>query len=172
MERDGRFLQLKNAQWEELWADDAYLYRGTDTSYSQDTYYTLRDDVLSYGSRWCPRTWRLGELYERNPMVTFYWKSDCTPRTGLSAGRQRTWLRFAAVHDSYLIGGQLLRDVIELHWLAAPNSTTPLETYLYARNYGLVAWTAANKSHSRIVEQFEPGERPPMVPETISCLKR
>ncbi len=66
----------------------------------------------------------------------------------------------------------LLRDVIELHWLAAPNSTTPLETYLYARNYGLVAWTAANKSHSRIVEQFEPGERPPMVPETLPCLKR
>ena len=53
---DGRFYHVKNRQWEELWADGQFIYRGTDTSHSEDTYYTLRDEPGGYGSRWCPRT--------------------------------------------------------------------------------------------------------------------
>ena len=49
-EGDGRFYHLKNRQWEELWADGQFIYRGTDTSHSEDTYYTLRDEPGGYGS--------------------------------------------------------------------------------------------------------------------------
>ena len=171
---DGRFYHVKNRQWEELWADGQFIYRGTDTSYSEDTYYTLRDEPGGYGSRWCPRAMKVGDVYERNPIVTFYYKRGCVKRTGpgYAEGRQRTWLQLVKRHASYLAGGVLLNDVVELRWLDKPMGGTARETYFYARGYGLVAWSAAPNLYSHIVGEFEPGEREPMGREVIPCLVR
>ena len=168
------FYHLKNRQWEELWADAAFIYRGTDTSFSEDTYYTLRDEAGGYGSRWCPRFMRPGEVYERNPLVTFYYKRGCVKRTGpgYTEGRQRTWLQLVKRHPNYLAGGILLEDVIELRWLDKPIGGAVKETYFYARGYGLVAWSAASNLYSHIVAEFAPGERQPMTREAIACLAR
>ena len=43
-------------------------------------------------------------------------------------------------HASYLTGGVLLNDVVELRWLDKPMGGTARETYFYARGYGLVAF--------------------------------
>jgi hypothetical protein len=43
-QQDGaRFYQTKNSEREEMWADDRFIYRGTDTSPGSGNFYTLMD---------------------------------------------------------------------------------------------------------------------------------
>jgi len=156
------------AEWEELWATEGFIMRGTDTSPGNDMYYTLRDDG-QYGSRWSPRRWRPGDIYERNPHVTFYYKNNCQPVVG-GNGMQQSWLRFEAYYPVYAFGsGIVLSNVIELAWLLQPNGQ-PVESYFYARDYGLVGWSSASNGYSYISEIHAPGARPDNTREVISCL--
>jgi hypothetical protein len=154
------------AEWEELWADETVIYRGTDTSPGDGRYYTLYEDNVA-GSPWAPRFWNAGDLYERNPYVVFYEKSDCDV---VASGFQRSWLRFEAFYPDYTFGsGITLRNVIELAWLLSPEGK-PVESYFYAEGYGLVGWGSNDRGYSYVNEVHAPGQRPDNKREVIPCM--
>ena len=155
-----------SAEWEELWADDNYIYRGTDTSPGDGEYYTQYENSKK-GAKWSPRYWRVGDVYERNPFVIFFKKSDCRFVEGGSA---LSWLRFEEHYDRFLFpSGITLRNVVKLAWLI-PNQVAPEEYYYYAQNYGLVGWSSSSRGFSNISEIHQPGTRPDNKRETILCL--
>jgi hypothetical protein len=155
-----------SAEWEELWYDDAFIWRGTDTSPGNNQYYTLRSGK-QYGSAWSPRYWNVGDIFERDPIVTFYDKPNCTPR---SSGLQRTWLKFEAFYPSYTFSsGITLDNVVQLAWLLSPTAA-PLERYFYAQGYGLVGWWSNDRGMSYISEIHAPGQRLDNRRESIRCL--
>lgn len=165
-----RFFHTKGneiaAEWEELWATEETIFRGTDTSPGNGQYYTLYEDNVA-GSPWSPRHWRVGDLYERNPFVVFYRKDDCAV---VASGFQRSWLRFEAFHPTYEFQtGITLENVIELTWLLDPEGEA-IESYLYAEGYGLVGWGSNDRGNSEISEIHAPGARPDNKRETITCL--
>lgn len=158
------------AEWEELWLDADYVYRGTDTSPGSGLYYTLRD-AGQYGSKWSPRHWNVGDIFERNPMVTFYYKSNCAVNANFP---QRTWLKFVAYYPQFTFdaGGPddiTVYEVIELAWLLVKDGQ-PEERYFYARDFGLVGWANNHGDFSRISEIHAPGARPDNAAEVIPCL--
>jgi hypothetical protein len=166
----GRFFHTKgnesHAEWEELWATNKHIMRGTDTSPGNGHYYTLRDGG-KYGSKWAPRIWEVGELFERNPQVTFYRKDNCSI---VANGSQRSWLKFEAFHASFTFpGGIKLYNVVELQWLLEKKAE-PTETYFYAEGYGLVGWRSNDRGFSYVSEIHEPGARPDNTMEQISCI--
>ena len=155
-----------SAEWEELWYDDTFIWRGTDTSPGNNQYYTLRSGN-QYGSAWSPRYWNVGDIFERDPIVTFYDKSNCTPR---SSGLQRTWLKFEAYYPNYTFSsGITLDNVVQLAWLLSPTAA-PLERYFYAQGYGLVGWWSNDRGMSYISEIHAPGQRLDNRRENIPCL--
>lgn len=157
---------IPTAEWEELWMDEKFVYRGTDTSPGDGLYYTLRDGG-QYGSRWSPRYWKVGDIFERYPYVTFYQKSDCAIDAEFP---QQTWLRFEAYYPTYTLGsGITIREVIVLDWLLSPDGQ-PAERYFYARDFGLVAWQNSHGDFSYVSEIHPPGSRPDNVREVIACL--
>ena len=155
-----------SAEWEELWASADTIYRGTDTSPGDGRYYTLYDGDQP-GSAWSPRFWDVGDLYERNPFVVFYRKSDCEV---VLSGYQRSWLRFEAFYPAYTFrSGIKLYNVVELTWLLSPDGE-PVESYFYAENFGLVGWGSADRGYSYVNEVHQPGARPDNKREVIACL--
>ncbi len=155
-----------SAEWEELWYDDTFIWRGTDTSPGNNQYYTLRSGK-QYGSAWSPRYWNVGDIFERDPVVTFYDKNNCIPR---SSGLQRTWLKFEAYYPSYSFSsGITLDNVVQLAWLLSPTAA-PLERYFYAQGYGLVGWWSNDRGMSYISEIHAPGQRLDNRRENIPCL--
>jgi murein DD-endopeptidase MepM/ murein hydrolase activator NlpD len=74
------------AQWEQLKSDHEYIYRFTDTSPGQGKYYQLRDVPDQPWSKWAPRFMSAGQVYTRNPQVTFYHKSNCEIRVSVKVG--------------------------------------------------------------------------------------
>ena len=158
-----------SAEWEELWADDSFIMRGTDTSPGNNQYYTLYDVAGTTGSKWAPRQWRVGDIYERNPLVIFYDKSSCNI---VASGLQRSWLKFVDYYEQYTFeSGITLDEVVELAWLLDPNGS-PIESYFYAQEYGLVGWGSNDRGYSHISEVHAPGQRPDNTRETIGCLNR
>lgn len=155
------------AEWEELWVANDVVYRGTDTSPGNDQYYTLYDTQGLAGSAWAPRYWHVGDLYERNPFVVFYRKSDC----GVAlSGYQRSWLRFEAFYPTYTFAsGIQVENVVELTWLLSP-AGQPLESYFYAENFGLVGWGSEDRGYSYVSEVHAPGARPDNKREVIPCM--
>lgn len=155
-----------HAEWEELWMDNDFVYRGTDTSPGSGLYYTLRDGG-KYGSKWSPRHWRVGDVYERNPWVTFYHKSDCAVDKEFP---HRTWLRFEAYHPEFTLGsGIVVNYVVVLDWLLEPDGP-PAERYFYARDFGLVAWQNGHGDYSFVSEVHGQGAREDNSREMIQCL--
>jgi len=178
-----RFYHTKGenvAEWEELWIKNDLVYRGTDTSPGNGEYYTLyADDAIGTpaGSAWSPRFWRVGDIYERNPYVVFYRKSDCGAVPGKN-GFQPSWLRFEAYYPTYTFKHNVsgladitLSNVVELSWLLQLDGE-PEERYFYAESYGLVGWSSRDGKVSAISEIHGPGERPPNEREEIKCLNR
>lgn len=133
-----RWYIVKNEQFEELWYDDAYVYRALDTSPGGGRVYTLRDDVTKRGSRWARRHVEVGDVFERNPWVLWY---DKKSGRELERGQQRTWLKVEARLMHWNPSGRFdLPDVVQLAWLLGRNDTTPAERYWYARGVGFVGW--------------------------------
>ncbi len=158
-----------SAEWEELWNSAENVYRGTDTSPGGGNYYTLFDKEGEVGSKWAPRYWRVGEIYERNPYVVFYNKSNCNV---VASGYQRSWLKFVALHDSFTFDtGVTVNDVIQLAWLLSPDGE-PEENYFYSAEFGLVGWGSRDRGYSAISEIHGPGDRPDNNRETIKCLSQ
>jgi probable HAF family extracellular repeat protein len=171
--QDPRFWHTKgnevSAEWEELWADGNFIYRGTDTSPGNGEYYTQYENGTK-GAKWSPRLWRVGDIYVRNPYVVFYRKSNCSLVT---SGPAFSYLLFENFYRTYTFphesGDITLRNVIELAWLL-PGQTEPEERYYYAEEYGLVGWKSKSHGFSSISEIHQPGTRPDNLRETIACL--
>jgi hypothetical protein len=172
----GHFFHTKGhevkAEWEELWATEEYIYRGTDTSPGHELYYTLRDPGL-YGSVWAPRYWHEGQIFYRNPLVTFYHKSDCSVYL---SGTQASWLRFDAYYPSFTFdSGITLNNVIQLAWHLVGDDGglgELIERYFYGYDYGLIGWWSNDRGMSYISEIHGPGQRPDNNREIIPCLDR
>ena len=154
------------AEWEELWATEDTIYRGTDTSPGNGLYYTLYENNQAR-SAWSPRFWDVGDVYERRPFVVFFRKSNCTVTAD---GFQPSWLRFEAYYPSYTFrSGITLRNVIELTWLLEEDGEA-IESYFYAEGYGLVGWGSIDHGFSYVSSLHEPGQRPDNKREVIACL--
>ncbi len=156
----------KPAEWEQLRYDSQHIWRFTDTSPGDNRYYQLRDGGQDW-SKWAPRYWSVGDAFRRMPLVTFYNKSDCAV-VG-EPGIQDTWLKLVGIYNEYqFYTGIILRNVIKLEWLTSPGSD-PIESYWYARGYGLVGWAGQGKI-AAISEIHSSGARPDNVREIIACL--
>ncbi|MCA9992312.1 MAG: peptidoglycan DD-metalloendopeptidase family protein [Anaerolineales bacterium] len=164
-----KFYHVKGSEWEELWSDNEFIYRGVDTSPGDGSYYVLSEHGQQ-GSPWVPRQMPLNVFFRRSPTVTFYRKDTCQV---VNRFTHVTWIRLEAVHAALtLTGGQTLNDVVEL--AAYPDEggrpgQTAFERYFYARNYGLGAWRGG-VGESFLVEEHAPGTRPDNVREVIPCL--
>ena len=135
--RDGRrFLQVKNSQWEEFWYDDAFIWRGVDTSPGDGQYYRQFEDGQE-GARWCPRFMTVGQQWQApaEHTVQTYWKSDCRMVDHPRNGRTRNRLTLVARHAALAWNGVTVEDVVEV-----VSSTG--ETMFFGRGFGLVAWAS------------------------------
>ncbi len=167
---DDRFYHTKGneikAEWEELWATEDTIYRGTDTSPGNGLYYTLYENNAA-GSAWAPRYWDVGDVYARQPFVVFFRKSNCTV---VEDGFQPSYLRFEAYYPAYTFqSGITLPNVVELSWLLKKDGE-PIESYFYAEGYGLVGWGSIDHGFSYVSWLHEPGQRPDNKREVIACL--
>ena len=178
-----RFYQTKNSEWEELWADERFIYRGTDTSPGSGNFYTLMDGER-YGTAWVPRHMAVGQTYRRSVTVVSRRKGNCMMNSHLS-GRHVTWIRLEALHDALTLPdvegrpgrGLTVRDVAVLAACSEidgrPDSE-PFERYTYAKGFGLVMWQGIAVDHkgiSFVVQLHNPGDRPDNVRERIPCLE-
>jgi len=163
------FYHTKDREWEQLMHDSGYIYRFTDTSPGpaggRPRYYQLRDGGDAW-SRWCPRYMELNEVYERGPVVSFYWKDDCSK---ISEDFAPSLIKLEAVHNSYeFFTGITLQNVVQLAWLHMDHNFA--ERYFYARDFGLVGWESSSGARSAISEIHAPGTRPNNTREVINCI--
>ncbi len=171
---DGNFFYtVKNNEWEQMWVKDGYIMRGIDTSPGNSVYYAQLLNPSILGARWCPTNWAVGQVFRRNPLVNWYNKTTGALLSGQNydSGYRETYLKFARRYDSWAHPknpGRAFGDVIELHWLLNSHSTTPAETYFYAKGIGLVGWSSPNGDHSFVSELFAPGQRQPMTREKVT----
>ena len=178
-----RFYQTKNGEWEELWADERFIYRGTDTSPGSGNFYTLMDGER-YGSAWIPRHMAIGQTFRRSVNVVSRRKGNCMINSHLS-GRHVTWAKLEALHEALTLPdvegrpgrGIRLSDVAVLAAYNEANGRPvekPFERYYYANGTGLVMWEGIATDHrgvSFLVQIHNPGDRPDNVRERIPCLE-
>lgn len=167
-----RFYQTKNRNWEEMWFDDNYIYRGIDTSPGNHPttgapyFYALVGNNGNIGSAWARRQMAPGELHQQRHTVV---ERDLASCAELARYPHSSYIKFVAHHSTWEGGqGVTLPDVVELAWIFTPDET-PEERYFYARNYGLVGWRG-RLGYSGICEVFAPGSRPNNERLAISCL--
>ena len=178
-----RFYQTKNGEWEEMWSDSRFIYRGTDTSPGSGNFYTLMDGER-YGTAWMPRHMAVGQTYRRSVTVVSRRKGNCMMNSHLS-GRHVTWIRLEALHDALTLPdvegrpgrGLTVRDVAVLaacDEIDGRPDSEPFERYAYAKGFGLVMWEGIAVDHkgiSFLVQLHNPGDRPDNVRERIPCLE-
>jgi len=168
-----RFYLTKNGEWEELWADDRFVYRGSDTSPGGGEVYTLTENG-QYGSAWIPRQMQVGVPFRRTPLVVFRRKSD-----GAEVPNKKfvqvTYIILEAVHSKFkLTSGIELADVAVLAAYeddGGKPKSRPFEHYYYAKKYGLVAWEGA-PGRSVLVREFTPGSQPDNKRESLPWLAK
>jgi hypothetical protein len=178
---NGRFYHTKgnddNAEWEELWSSNRFIYRGTDTSPGNKQYYSLYEDG-TLGSSWSPRFWRVGEFYLRQPFVIFYYKANCQMVNGGNGYLDKSLLkfeRFIPSFDSPTLAVPI-KNVVQLAWYKADEKGNPvgepIERYYYGEGFGLVAWQSLSQSYSSSISEIHaPGVRPDNKREVIPCLQ-
>ncbi len=178
-----RFYQTKDSEWEELWADDRFIYRGTDTSPGSGNFYTLMDGER-YGTAWTPRQMAVDQTYRRSVTVINRRKGNCVVNDHLS-GRHVTWIRLESIHDKLTLPdvegrpgrGLVVEDAVVLAAYNEANgrpTEQPFERYTYAKGYGLVLWEGIATDHKGsafLVQLHKPGDRPDNVRERIPCLE-
>ena len=163
-QKDGhRFFIVKNANWEELWADSDYIWRGFDTSPDNDRYY-IQKEAGHEGARWANRHMQVGETFRGfGHHVQFFMKGDCS-RSDRNSGRATNVTTLVAHHDAITWNNIVIRDVIELKGIGE-------ERYFFARGFGLVGWSAP-WGQSGVAEVHASGARPDNVRLRIPCMRR
>ncbi len=163
------FYHVKDSEWEELWADDHFIYRGTDTSPGDGKVYTLTQQG-EYGSPWIPRQMALGVPFHRTPLVTFRRKDDGTE---LNHHTDVTWIKLESVISRYkLKSGITIQNVAVLAAYqdeGGKPKDEPFERYYYAKKYGLVAWEG-EPGCSYLTQEFAAGTHADNQREVIGWL--
>lgn len=155
---DGRFWQVKNSQWEELYGDNTHIWRGVDTSPGEGRFYVQFEPGLKR-ARWMMRWMSVGQTWSGpGHKVQFYNKADCSP-SAANSGNATNSITFVAHHTARMWNGITLNDVVEL--------TSGAETYYYAKGYGLVAWSSVWGGDAAICQILE--GRPSLTRETLDC---
>ncbi len=175
-----KFYHVKNSEWEELWADNNFIYRGTDTSPGSGNFYRLSENG-KHGSRWIPRKMKVGQIFRRRPLVTLQRKDNCQ-KLEQGSGFHDTYIQLEKVLDELVLPdvqnrdgrGLKVRDVIVFAGMhsAGDKPGAVFERYYYAQKYGLVMWEGLDTGHngrSFMVEEHAPGARPDNVRENLRC---
>ena len=153
------FYQVKNGQWEQLYADNDFIWRGADTSPGGGRFYVQYEPGMRR-ARWMPRRMRVGQSWVGpGHQVQFYDKATCA-KSAANSGNATNRMTFVARHEARVWNGISVPDVVEL--------TNGSERWFFGRGYGLVAWSSA-WGQSAIVSEYAPGERPALVREQINC---
>ncbi|MFN8450259.1 MAG: hypothetical protein U0521_17155 [Anaerolineae bacterium] len=168
------FFHVKNSQWEELWADDVFIYRGTDTSPGGINIYILSENN-HYGSAWMPRWVEVGQMFKRTALVMWRKKANGEAVPELPSGTQVSYLRLERIYSQLTFpSGIQLQDVIELHAFVDDGghpASSPWEKYFYARGFGLVSFEDMYGGFkSWIAQKFTPGTMPNRIREVIPWL--
>jgi hypothetical protein len=156
----------KLAQWEQLMYNATHILRFTDTSPGNDEFYQLRDNPDLPWSKWMPRHMAVGQVFNRNPQVTFYKKSGCVQ---ISQAQDPSYIKLEAIHDSLeFFTGVTIQNVAQLAWHGVNGNF--VERYYYAIDFGLAGWEKFDGTRSAISEIHAPGARPNNIREVIECL--
>ena len=175
-EANNVFYHVKNSQWEELWADDVFIYRGTDTSPGNGELYMLSENN-HYGSAWVPRWFEVGQTFQRNGDGDLAAQRATARR--FRASRRRVAVTYMRLERVYTTADVSERDstggrggTARLSWTTADNRrASPWEKYFYAKGFGLVAFQDMYGGfHSWIAQKFTPETMPQRVRETIPWL--
>lgn len=175
---DRRFFHVKGApgateyNWEELWYDNAFIWRGTDISPGNGQYYQVAENG-QYGQKWIPRFVRIGDKHLAKPMVTFRHKHNCQNVANKPPYLFHHWIEVKAIHSAYTFeqSGLTLNNVVELWGYLDDNGQPGLnfERYFYAKNYGLVKWQDPTKNWESWLSS--PAINVGMLPrQQLSCL--
>ncbi len=166
-----RFYLVKNSEWEELWTDDRFVYRGADTSSGGGEVAILTENG-QYGSAWLPRQMRVGVPFRRTPRIVFR-RKDTGAEVPNKQFAQVTHIVLEAVHSKFrLSSGIELADVAVLATFeddGGKPKAQPLEHYYYAKKYGLVG-REGPLGRSALVREFTPGSQPDNQRETLPWL--
>lgn len=168
------FFHVKNSQWEELWSDDVYIYRGTDCSPGDGQLYMLSENN-HYGSAWVPRWFDVGQIFKRTATVIYRYKSTGGVVESKPPGVQVSYIRLERIYSQLTFqSGIQLQDVVELHAYVDAGgkpASSPWEKYFYARGFGLVGFEDMYGTFkSWIAQKFTPQVMPPRVREKIAWL--
>jgi hypothetical protein len=165
---DNRFYHVRKRTWEELWADDNFIYRGSDTTNRQVITLT---EMGQYGCAWIPRQMSVGVPFRRMPLVLYRRKRDGATLRQVS---QITWIKLEAVHQSFkLPSGVELPDVAVLAVYKDKNGQPEArvcERYFYAKGYGPVA-RETTRMQWCLVADIPAGSRPDNQRELFPWLK-
>lgn len=170
-EQNGITYRLKGnpsyAEYEEIKVEGDYVWRRYDTSPGNGQYYRLNDLDNPEWSKWCPRQWRVGDYYLRNPRVKWFLKSNCTMVK--DDGYVQSYLYFAKKHDTWMGGvdGVPFNNVIELQWKFSKSGDW-IERYFLCERYGYVGWQANGGAYHYCIDI--PLGRQPMIKEIIGCM--
>ncbi|MEP7291105.1 MAG: hypothetical protein ABI835_04950 [Chloroflexota bacterium] len=168
------FFHVKNSQWEELWADDVFIYRGTDCSPGNGELYMLSENN-HYGSAWVPRWFDLGQTFRRDATVIWRRKDNGQPVADKPTANQVSYLRIERVYSQLTFqSGIQLQDVAELHAYVDDGgkpASSPWEKYFYARGFGLVGFEDMYGTFkSWIAQKFSSQVMPQRVREVLPWL--
>lgn len=146
--------QLKNEIYEELWSDSNFVYRGMDTSsYRLGEVYAQYTDIngrVQYGAPWCPAYWD-GKPFLRTPLVMHFRTPDGMIK---QQGVVPSYLRIKKHHPVWTSkSGRVVNDVLELQWSFSTNFNDIVESYFYAKGFGLVAFSDKNGQASYIANE-------------------
>lgn len=151
-QENGRFYTCKGeyhfgsqgvvCNWEEMWEENGFIMRGTDTSPDEERYYVQRENG-KHGSRWVRRNMKIGDSTASNPHVQFYTKKS-NDKVDQNSGPAHNTITLLAHHDSItFFTGITCQDVIELKWDQGG------EVYYYMKNVGLVGWKGLHDGHTQ-----------------------
>lgn len=152
-----RFVKSSAGNYETLWADDRYIYRGLDTSNIQgnEVYSQFEND--RYGAVWCDRWLDVNEYSERHPLIRKYTAQGQQIAVPLDGGV--SYLHLRAVMPVWTItefAGRTieLRDVVWLAWTWDRDGRQVIEDYYFSRAEKLVGfdyWDASHPFHTRFL---------------------
>lgn len=130
------YVKGHSGEYEMLYYDNNYIYRGIDTSEAPDKFYTQNTIVsgnIIYGAMWAKRKVGIGEVVAKTPWIEHYWQTS-PPQLRHSAQANDTLVLREIIPTKVYPNGLILKDVIFMTW----NGTT--EGYYFARDKGLVGF--------------------------------
>jgi len=133
------FVKGHSGEYEMLYFDNNYIYRGIDTSEAPDRFYTqntLVNNEVIYGAVWANRHMAIGEVVSKRPYIE-HWFQETPPRFDRAAQVNDTLLLKEHLPSKTFPSGITVQDVVFLTWNGS------VEGYWFARGMGLVGFEYA-----------------------------